>query len=553
MGGGTMKRLKWIGSVCILAFALDGALRAEDPSDLLEQAIYADETLRNRNLAIRLYTQIKDDNKSNPTTAAEALLRLGKCYLKDGRDKEAQEAFAELKKRFPDQKELIAGIPTDSSKRPRVFRSAPWENGEVLYYKETRGDFTDQFMMTTESSEQNKERIWKLRQIYIKDKSVITDVVDLMDSKFVPLKTKFKYQAGQLEGSLKFAPDRIEIQKHGRETGILPRRQNVYTGLMWLYRCLPLVEGYETDLSFLATTNLSSPAITNLLPSATDLSSTLIIGTSIPLMITLPPEFQIANCHIKVVDRKRIAVPAGTFDCFKIEITRTAAQLPAAQPPMVRMWISTQSPFYIVQQEILNKDSSSFMKLNSISRINRAQSDAIRDSGLDLSISTPLGWLVAASDEINSKSLILIDPECKSGGELQIDQQMGNNDQRETVALIVDQLIAELELISPPFYHAWSGIGFLMKNYRVRKDSRVSLDIPGAAATRFISEFQIQIQMNPIMAAQLQRPIDRIQYVYIYYFPMANRTYRLSLWTHPDNFEAMKPVFDKIANSLRMQ
>jgi hypothetical protein len=532
-----MKRLKWIGSVCILAFVLGGALRAEDPSDLLDRAIDA-QTLRDWNLAIRLYTQIKDDKRSYPTTAAHALLRLGKCYLKVGRDKEAQAAFSELKKRFPDQKELIAGIPTDSI----IFRSAPWEDGEVLYYKETRGNYTNQFIMTTESIGENKERVWKLRQIYIKNKSVITDVVDLMDSKYVPRKTKFKYQDEQLEGSVKFAPDRIEIQKNGRETGILPRMQNVYASLMWLYRCLPLVGGYETDLSFLATTRITSPAITNLLLPAGSLSQ---------------PELLIANCRIKVADRKRIAVPAGTFDCFKIEITRTVAQLPTPQPPMVRMWISAQSPFYIVQQEIYNKDSaSSFMKLNSISRINRAQSDVIRDSGLDLSISTPPGWLVAASDELDSKSLIFFDPECTSGGDLQIDQQMGNNDPRETretLDLIVDQLITELELIPPPFYFtsSLSGGGPLMNNYRVRKDSRVSLDIPGAAATRFISEFQLQ--MNPTTGTQSQRPIDLIQYVYIYYFPMANRTYRLSLWTHPDNFEAMKPVFDKIANSLRMQ
>jgi hypothetical protein len=420
--------------------------------------------------------------------------------------------------RAQEQKKLIAGIPTDSSEKPPVLRPAPWEDGEILHYKATGGAFTD-LLVITESFE---EKDWRSRYITIHRNLVTTDAVDWVDSKYVPIKTKFKYQAGQEEYDLKFAPDRIEIQKNGLDSGNLPRTQPVY-GVMppLILRCLPLMKGFEIDLPHLVRISKATPT-----------------------------ELQVANAFVKVVGRKRIAVPAGTFDCFIIETTKTADQFPTVNFNKVRYWISTQSPFYIVQHEILNQDQTSvFLKLNSIAKINKNQADIIGNSRLDLSIAAPPGWFVLA-DTLHSNSLILIGPECKSGGELQIDRQTGIND-RETLALTVDQLIEELE--RRPRYPS-GGMGqpaaIGMQNYRVRKDSKASLEIPGAAATRFISDFEIF--MRPAKSVPLQI-YPNIQYAYIYYFPAAKRIYRLSLWTRPDNFETMKPVFDTIANSVRIQ
>jgi hypothetical protein len=461
-----MKRMKWIGLVFILALAFGAAIRAQ----------------------------------------------------------EGQGAFSELKKRYPDQTELIAGIPADSSEKPPVLRPAPWEDGEILHYRATGGAYTDTLAIT-ESFEKNEVKGWKTRYITIHKNLVTSDTVQWMDSKYVPIETKIKEQAGQVEYSLKFAPDRIEIQTNGDDSGNLPQTQSDPLGQV-LYRCLPLREGFEIEYPRILRKSKVAPA-----------------------------EFLIGNGFGKVVGRKRIVVPAGTFDCFIFEITTTAAQFPELKYNKVRYWISTQSPFYIVQHEILNQDSTSvFLKLNSITKTNRSQANIIGNSRLDPSISAPPGWFVLA-DTLHSNSLILIGPECKSGGELQIDRQTGIND-RETLALTVDQLIEEPE--RRPHSNSGSSGGFLatspptlgMQYFRVRKDSKASLEIPGAVATRFISDFEIFVR--PAKGSPLQ--IDPyVQYVYIYYFPVAKRICRLSLWTRPDNHEIMKPVFDAIANSVRMQ
>lgn len=81
--------------------------RAESISVLLEKAVYAEETKGDVDEAIQLYKQIVETEKADRPYAAQAMYRLGECYLKQNKPTEAAAAFQALIQRFPGQKEWV--------------------------------------------------------------------------------------------------------------------------------------------------------------------------------------------------------------------------------------------------------------------------------------------------------------------------------------------------------------------------------------------------------------------------------------------------------------
>ena len=101
-----MRKLNRIGLVLILALAFGATLTAQDPSVLLEKAIYAEETMGDLNEAIAIYQQIVANTDANRATGALALFRLGMCYQKSGNSDESQAAFSKLARLYPEQRDL---------------------------------------------------------------------------------------------------------------------------------------------------------------------------------------------------------------------------------------------------------------------------------------------------------------------------------------------------------------------------------------------------------------------------------------------------------------
>ena len=99
-----MKHLRRIGLVLIFVLTASSAFSAQDPAELMEKAIYAEETLGNLNEAIGIYQQVAADAETNRAMAAMALYRLGMCYQKSGRASDAQAAFAKLFKMYPEHR-----------------------------------------------------------------------------------------------------------------------------------------------------------------------------------------------------------------------------------------------------------------------------------------------------------------------------------------------------------------------------------------------------------------------------------------------------------------
>ncbi len=95
----------------VLAVAIVGSVwttapAAESPSVLLQRGIFAEETERNLDAAIKIYQQITAEAAANRTVVAQAHFRLGVCYQKKGNQEQAISVLNGLLRQFPDEAEV---------------------------------------------------------------------------------------------------------------------------------------------------------------------------------------------------------------------------------------------------------------------------------------------------------------------------------------------------------------------------------------------------------------------------------------------------------------
>ncbi|HEV8543291.1 MAG TPA: tetratricopeptide repeat protein, partial [Verrucomicrobiae bacterium] len=86
-----------------------GAFAASSsPAELLEKAIYAEETKGELAAAADLYRQVVNEAGANRALAAQAQVRLGLCELKLGNKRQAITELEQLRTEFPDKAKLLA-------------------------------------------------------------------------------------------------------------------------------------------------------------------------------------------------------------------------------------------------------------------------------------------------------------------------------------------------------------------------------------------------------------------------------------------------------------
>ena len=119
--------LCWL-SLLTLARAVPAA--AASPSELLQQAIYTEETVGNLDEAMKLYEQVIADGKAGEEAAAQAQYRLALCYEKKGRDAEAKAAFETLIENYPNAKDLVAEARKHLPSKELKLLPTPWVVGE---------------------------------------------------------------------------------------------------------------------------------------------------------------------------------------------------------------------------------------------------------------------------------------------------------------------------------------------------------------------------------------------------------------------------------------
>jgi hypothetical protein len=133
-------RFGWLLLAAVLA-------AAQPASDLLQSAIYAQETTGDLDTAVRIYRQILDAGPGQRLYAPLAQFRLAQCLLRKGDRRGAVAAFQAVIRNYPNQTALVArareAMPAGDELLPK-----PWQDREVAEYRWTIPGAEDAWSIT---------------------------------------------------------------------------------------------------------------------------------------------------------------------------------------------------------------------------------------------------------------------------------------------------------------------------------------------------------------------------------------------------------------------
>jgi len=130
-----------LGALAMFAVAVRAQVKAPEKAELaLRAAMEKESVAGDLKAAIEEYRKIaRSYAKSNRAIAARALLRMGQCYEKLGRE-EARKTYQELITGYPDQQEEVklargrlAALTPETAKDPRIVTRQVWSGSEVEF------------------------------------------------------------------------------------------------------------------------------------------------------------------------------------------------------------------------------------------------------------------------------------------------------------------------------------------------------------------------------------------------------------------------------------
>jgi tetratricopeptide (TPR) repeat protein len=104
---------------------------ADDPGQMLQEGLFLEYGTGDLNKAIELYEKTLRNGYEDEETAARALLRLGICYERAGRDEDAKRAYQQIISRFSGQRT----VKSEAANRLRRLSSGLMGDGYWFRYK----------------------------------------------------------------------------------------------------------------------------------------------------------------------------------------------------------------------------------------------------------------------------------------------------------------------------------------------------------------------------------------------------------------------------------
>ncbi len=341
---------------------------AASPSELLEQGIYSEETKGDVDAALKLYQQVVTEAKAGQAVAAQAQYRLGICYYKKKNYAEANAAFDKLLKDYPDQKDLIA-LANKYLTSAMPLMPAPWADGEEMQLdiKFPTGFKIGSACYRVFAGEADGKKIWRLSS-HLWAVTQQSSRVEVEADSFKPLHCRWKI--GVIgDADVTYSPGYAELKMLGKEgvskidlTGVVYDNEEV----IQLMRRLPLASDYKTTLHIF--TGLGGGNILAL--------------------------------EAKVTGQEKVEVPAGTFDCFKVELS------------LVRQtfWYSTDAHHYLVKFE----GGGVIGALAAVNLRKAGEPIQYQDPAFGFSLTAPVDWMFFRADNPDDKEkvrVIVLDPD----------------------------------------------------------------------------------------------------------------------------------------------
>jgi hypothetical protein len=478
-----------------LAAAAASPIATGGPAELLEQGIYAEETLGDVGAAITLYERVVSHGDAERSTAAQALLRLGVCQRKLGRTADATSTFRRLAADYPEQESVLARVPHDTP--PLTLNAAPWAQDEVLVM---RGVSTLQSFRISRTREvvDNGRRVLRIEiQSFLWRTTLDVDpdtLLPISHGDGHPLRRQWSetaYSAGRL--------DQTTENNGERSTRPYPMPYGVYDpdSVLHIVRRLPLGDGYQVSIltgGIQATT--ADAAMTG------RQSITVLAGTG---------GIKAASVDVTVVARETITVLAGTFDAYRVRIGTHD------------WWFSADEHRYPLRSRASTGDENggSVRELVEVRTGSHDGATTLRDGSLRVSLAVPSGWMLSNAPAFTQLFTRMAAPEMRALGGL---RRMPTEEMPSVRTL--EQLVA--------YHHDRSQTVYWKRNQSVR-DGPYDFVLDGLPARRLVSDYGDGLVEYRVW--------------------VLHGEHRVLLWfdVKREYFAEFKPVFDEIVASLRLR
>ncbi len=477
-----------------MMFFLDSAT-GTTTGELLERGIYAEETVGDLEAAMEIYERIIEDADAARPYAAQAMFRLGKCYLKREKQERAALLFKRLIKEYPDQEEFASMAREYLPENGEGWISlnpAPWIDGEWLRYKiiYKSGKVLGDMMYAAELKRRSDQEIWRIVNYAVMPSLVPgRDIlkycaIEAEKDSFRPVSSQFFHtQLGDAVTEYTGEERRMMLNRPGGEpepfiqqlTGPAYDNEQNY----FLIRRLPLTDDYTIDVPFAGRPGSVYPA------------------------------------EIKVTGTETVTVPAGEFECFRI----SAVTLPGSRE---EYWFSKDERRLMVKMN----QTDVTVELMEAARFTEKEMH-FRDVQNGFSLQVPAGWKIFRSSvdmPYVDVFIQIVSPELKALG----DFACRRKDKETGLPQIIEEEIRD-------------GIHG-NETYKVREGSRSEGELSGFPMMSYIADYTVKAPEDTLWKKTEYRA----------YINSGVNLYWFTFDVSSNEYDRYRKNFDSIMNSLRL-
>lgn len=425
--------LAMAGLVVLAGLLVATRASAATASELLQKAIYTEETVGNLEEAMKLYEQVIAEGKTSQAAAAQAQFRLALCFQKKGQDAEAKAAFQAVVDNFPAETELVAQARKHLSVELKLL-APPWKTGErqQINMALPAGLRIGTSIYMVDDAERDGKQVTRCSTrgvVTVNNSAGFSEVYCQTDS-FAPLESLWK-QSLLGEAHAVYGKDSATVNVVGKDKTFTidftpPGFDNEQCAQ--LFRRLPLAEGYKTTLTVVTS-----------------------LGGSV---ISLP---------ISVSKLEKITVPAGTFECFRLELGLVNQTF----------WISNDEHRYIARFAAGGVSA----ELARVWHVEPGQGEKFDGDGF--SVTLPVGWLVydaSRTEKSNETNLQLLDPRANAMCEIAVRPKSElKGDKAQSTKAWTESYLSEIKNKFP--------------DIAVNEDGLVETQVGGHTATQMVVNF----------------------------------------------------------------
>ena len=359
--GSLVSKSLLLTAVTAIMFAVGSSslVFAESPAELLEKAKYIEETVGDLDKAIEGYQQVLSASEKAIDSAAEAQYRIGACFAKQGKTAKATKAFLSVAENYA-ASEAWAKRAQEQLATLNALQPVPWGDGDELHLRmKLAGGLDAGFQVFRVAKiKRDGKQFWECQgwqTVTLNNSRGKSRVLADFDS-FAAVESQWTHSLLG-EATAKYSAKEVAVTLAGNEepkTLTLGPMTYDNEQAAEVFRRLPLAKGYQGEINVISTLSQSKVPI-----------------------------------GLKVTELETVEVPAGKFECFKLEL-------------------SIGQTFYIStgdKREIVRFDAGG-VKAELI-EVRKANSESTTIGGDKFSMTLPVGWYGYDSGEVT----VLIDPD----------------------------------------------------------------------------------------------------------------------------------------------